>query len=302
MAVDEYFLKEGLRTIVGTWQVDYIVNAFSNDLAHIPATEFKSNDGRDFSCITYEFFEDHTMVMKDTATGKEEKGTWEQTEMFGFHYTLNGFLDLPQGAFLDAVEKLQLSEGTHLVFSLGILAIAMKKIADGVITVEKKDDIGDMEGDDSLKEIVGTYETYMALSFDGESFTVMTKEDALAGLNAGREKGEVSEDQIEMAMMVFNTRTEFTDDHKVITWMKIPSNVSQEQIDAAIASGELGEVKDGYFSPEGPKEWKAVDGKYYYNSGEEREMFGEKQSPWDELKVGGDMVEYPDGKMVLKKI
>jgi hypothetical protein len=105
-----------------------------------------------------------------------------------------------------------------------------------------------------------------------------------------------------MAMMVFNTRTEFTDDHKVITWMKIPSNVSQEQIDAAIASGELGEVKDGYFSPEGPKEWKAVDGKYYYNSGEEREMFGEKQSPWDELKVGGDMVEYPDGKMVLKKI
>ena len=48
MAVDEYFLKEGLKTIVGTWQVDYIVNAFSNDLAHIPATEFKSDDGRDF--------------------------------------------------------------------------------------------------------------------------------------------------------------------------------------------------------------------------------------------------------------
>ena len=39
----------------------YIVNAWSNDLAHIPATEFKSDDGRDFSVITFTFTEDHTV-------------------------------------------------------------------------------------------------------------------------------------------------------------------------------------------------------------------------------------------------
>ena len=122
MELDAQDLKRGLKFIVGTWQVDYVVNAWSNDLSHIPAAEFKSTDGNDLSAISYSFFEDHTMVMKDSATGKEEKGTWEQTEMFGFHYTLNGFLDLPQGAFLDAVEKLQLMEGTHLVFSLVFFA------------------------------------------------------------------------------------------------------------------------------------------------------------------------------------
>lgn len=302
MAVDEYFLKEGLKNLVGTWQVDYLVNGFSNDLAHIPAAEFKSEDGRDFTAITYEFFEDHTMIMKDSSTGKEEKGTWEQTGMYEFHYTLNGFLDLPQGAFLDAVEKLQMMQGTHIVFSIGILAVAMKKIKDGVITEEKKQDIGDMPGDDSMMEIVGKYEVAMALSFNGKSFELMSKDEVVASLNERKEKGEVREEEFPMFLQTFEMRKEFTEDHKVRTWMKIPSNVPQEQIDAAIASGELGEVVDGYFSPEEPKEWKAVDGKYYYNTGEQRETFGEVQSPWDELKVGGGMIEYADGSLVLQKI
>ena len=293
MAVDEYFLKEGLKTIVGTWQADYIVNAFSNDLAHIPATEFKSDDGRDFSGITYEFFEDHTMVMKDSATGREEKGTWEQTEMFAFRYTLNGFLDLPQGAFLDAVEKLQLMEGTHLVFSLGFLAIAMKKIADGVITEEKKTDIGDMAGDDSMKEIVGDYEVLMTMCFNGKSLELMSKEDL--------KEQNLNEEMMQMCLQAFDLRYEFKDNHELKIWMKIPANVPKEQIDEAIASGELGEVIDGFFCRES-KEWKAVDGKYYYNTGETREVFGEQRSSWDELKVGAGMIEFADGSMVLKKI
>ena len=51
MQLDDDDLKRGLRFIVGTWQVDYLVNAFSNDLAHIPASEFKSEDGTDFTVI-----------------------------------------------------------------------------------------------------------------------------------------------------------------------------------------------------------------------------------------------------------
>ena len=44
MTLDEQDLKRGLKFIVGVWQVDYVVNAWSNDLAHIPAKEFKSKD------------------------------------------------------------------------------------------------------------------------------------------------------------------------------------------------------------------------------------------------------------------
>ena len=48
MELDERTLKDGLKYIVGQWQVDYLVNAWSNDLTHIPAAEFKSEDGQDF--------------------------------------------------------------------------------------------------------------------------------------------------------------------------------------------------------------------------------------------------------------
>lgn len=62
--MDKQDLRQGLQFIAGTWQAEFLVNAFSNDLAHIPAGEFKSDDGRDFSCITFSFFEDHTVVME----------------------------------------------------------------------------------------------------------------------------------------------------------------------------------------------------------------------------------------------
>ena len=138
MILDEHDLREGLKFIVGTWQADYVVNAFSNDLSHIPAKEFKSDDGRDFSAITFEFFEDHTVAMRDASSGKEEKGTWEQTGWSSYKYTLNGFVDLPEGSFRDAAEKLEVVEGC-LVFSIGFLAVGMKKTADGVVTEPEKE-------------------------------------------------------------------------------------------------------------------------------------------------------------------
>lgn len=126
MNLDEQDLKRGLKFIVGTWQADYVVNAWSNDLAHIPAKEFKSTDGRDFSDITFTFFEDHTVVMKNASDGKESKGEWEQTGWAEYHYTLNGFLDIPDGTFRKNAETLSVYDGC-LVFSIGFLAIGMKK-------------------------------------------------------------------------------------------------------------------------------------------------------------------------------
>ncbi|MBP5652486.1 MAG: hypothetical protein J6X17_03575, partial [Lachnospiraceae bacterium] len=99
MELDEQDLRDGLKFLVGTWQVDYIVNAFSNDLAHIPATEFKSDDGTDFTSISYEFFEDHTLVLRNAANGREIKGTWEQTGWSEYHYTVEDFYDIPDDNF-----------------------------------------------------------------------------------------------------------------------------------------------------------------------------------------------------------
>ena len=41
---------------------------------------------------------------------------------------------------------------------------------------------------------------------------------------------------------------EFTADHRVLTWMKLPAGVSEEEIRAAIEAGQISEVRDGMFT------------------------------------------------------
>jgi hypothetical protein len=225
MFLDEQDLREGLRFIVGKWQVDYIVNAFSNDLAHIPATEFKSDDGRDFSAIRYSFFEDHSVEMEDVSTGKKVSGTWEQTDWGEYHYTFNDFIDLPEGAFKENVEKLTVQYG-YIVFSLGFLAIAMKKIEEGTVTEpEKEPDIGDLEPsaeDLKMTGIVGSYRVEKAMSMVGDKFDLYTRDEVLAELNAKKAAGEIDDEEIADALSGFNTVVEFTPEHEIITWMKLP--------------------------------------------------------------------------------
>ncbi|MBQ9910498.1 MAG: hypothetical protein IJM50_03275 [Lachnospiraceae bacterium] len=289
MELDAQDLKRGLKFIVGTWRVDYVVNVWSNDLAHIPASEFKSTDGNDFTAVSYTFFEDHTLVMKNDANGREERGTWEQTGFGEFHYTLNGFLDLQDNSFLKAAETLSMRDGEYLVFSLGFLAIAMKKTEEGTVTEEK--DIGEREpseADLQMNEIVGTYEIAKALTMVKDNFGLFTKEEVLEELNQRKEAGEITEEEIAQELNVFSGAVEFTEDHRVIQWMALPPGVPEEAVKAALEAGEIAGVKDGMFNAGRDKEWKALDGKYYYNSGEHREVFGEVQSPWDELVFDED--------------
>lgn len=302
MTLDAQDLRTGLKFIVGTWQVDFIVNAFSNDLAHIPAAEFKSQDGTDFSAITFTFFEDHTLKMENTATGKQTDGTWEQTGMSEFRYTVGDFLNIPDSSMLDGVQKLAM-QGGNLVFSLGFLAVSMKKTAEGTIT--KEPDIGDIqpgEADLAMTDIVGTYEVAKAFSMVGGKLGLHAKDDVLADLEARKAAGEIDDDEIRSSTSMFDMRVEFTADHKLLTWMKIPDGITDEQIKEAIEAGEIGEVKDGFFAGK-EQEWKAVDGKYYYNTNEHRELFGEEQSPWDELKTDEEgLIDFSSGMAKLRKI
>ena len=53
----------------------------------------------------------------------------------------------------------------------------------------------------------------------------------------------------------------------------------------------------------GTQEWKAVGGKYYYNTEEHRELYDEVQSPWDELVLAADgTIALNEGLTIIKKI
>ena len=141
-----------------------------------------------------------------------------------------------------------------------------------------------------------------AMSFIEGDFAMFTREEAEAGLRRMVASGEMEEDGLKDGMIAFNTVVEFTDDHRVVNWMKLPEGVSEEDIKEAVAAGEIGEVRDGMFVAS-EKEWKALDGKYYYDTGEHREVFGEVKSPWDELKIAEDgTMLFGDGMMLLRRI
>jgi hypothetical protein len=75
----------------------------------------------------------------------------------------------------------------------------------------------------------------------------------------------------------------FTEEGKALTLFPIPDNITKEQIDEALASGELKLYDDSTMVLE-EKAWKEEDGKLFYNSGAKGEVLGEEISPWVEIK------------------
>ena len=96
--------------------------------------------------------------------------------------------------------------------------------------------------------------------------------------------------------MSFNKRVEFTKDGKVNLWQiddgildEFRESAGEEAINEAIKEGAIG-VKDGYICMyEESKEWKAVDGVYYFNTMEgDDEDSDYKKSPWKKIKFTDD--------------
>ncbi|MBP5354768.1 MAG: hypothetical protein J6Y67_06500 [Lachnospiraceae bacterium] len=152
----------------------------------------------------------------------------------------------------------------------------------------------------SSADLIGCWKVAKARSFVGGKFDFFTLDEVKAELEAKQAAGELDGDPAEM-MQGFNTRVEFTEDGKVLNWMKAPEGVSEEEIQAALASGELTAWKDGMMCLEA-KEWKEEDGKILYNSGEYREIFGEVKSPWDELSLNDEgLLPFGSGMVLLRK-
>ena len=91
----------------------------------------------------------------------------------------------------------------------------------------------------------------------------------------------------------------FTADGMVQWCLPIPEGATQEQIDEAIASGELKMSAGGKMIVE-EKPWKEENGKIFYDTGAKGEVLGEAVSPWVEVPEEDGMIQLMVYK--LKKV
>ncbi len=132
-----------------------------------------------------------------------------------------------------------------------------------------------------MKNIIGKWKVAESMQFNEEKFQMewTNVEDIMSKGNMDREM-----------KMLLNTMVVFQEDGVIDFFCPIPEGVNQEEIDAALASGEL-KMKDGLMVMD-QKHWKEEDGKIFTDTGARGEVLGEQVGPWVELKeVDGDLIE-----------
>lgn len=132
-----------------------------------------------------------------------------------------------------------------------------------------------------MKNLLGKWMVAEAMQFNEEKCSLewAKVEDILS-------KGDLDR---EMTMLV-KTVVVFQEDGTIDFLCPLPEGVSQEEINAALAAGQL-KLKDGMMMMDA-KHWKEKGGKIMTDTGAKGEVLGEQVGPWVELKeVDGDMVE-----------
>ena len=90
------------------------------------------------------------------------------------------------------------------------------------------------------------------------------------------------EDVDEDMVMLLNGTALFEEDGNLVFLSPLPEGISQEEIDEAVASGEV-ELRDGMMVTQ-QNRWKTEDGKNLADTGAEGEVLCEKVGPWEEIK------------------
>ena len=99
----------------------------------------------------------------------------------------------------------------------------------------------------------------------------------------------------EMAEMM-QWRTEFADDGALNTLMFVPEEMKAEAAKHGV------DVRDDGYAVIDSTEWEERDGKFFYNTKIEGEVFGEKVDPFIEIPViDGDCLEYSHGMIILER-
>lgn len=153
-----------------------------------------------------------------------------------------------------------------------------------------------------MAEITGRYAVAKGFSVIGDDVGLHTREEVASDLEAKIASGEMEKEEASEYLGIFDAVYEFTSDGKINSWMKIPEGVSEEEIKEAVAAGEIAAAENGYMLAE-QKEWFEKDGKYFYDTGEYREVFGEEQSSVDELTFDEEgLLNFGSGMVKLKKL
>jgi len=120
--------------------------------------------------------------------------------------------------------------------------------------------------------LIGKWNVSGMIHFDEEKGMVWAKKEDL-----------IAQEELdsEMAMML-DTEALFEEDGSLVLLSPLPADVSQEEIDEALAAGEL-ELKDGKMIT-GQYHWKVENGTNMADTGMEGEVLGEKVGPWEEVK------------------
>ena len=132
-----------------------------------------------------------------------------------------------------------------------------------------------------MKEVLGKWIIAEALQFNDEKCAMeWTSAETLFS------KDDLDKDMI----MLLKTVAVFQEDGTIDFLCPLPDGVSQAEIDAALAAGQL-KLKDGMMLME-QKHWKSEGGKFLADTGAEGEVLGEKVGPWEEIKeLEGGVIE-----------
>ena len=120
--------------------------------------------------------------------------------------------------------------------------------------------------------LIGKWQIAELLQFDDEKGMIWTKASDLL----------TSEDVDKDMQMMAKTVALFEENGELFLLSPIPEGVSQQEIDEAVAAGEI-QLRDGQMIT-GQHHWKVENGKNMTDTGMEGEVLGEKVGPWEEVK------------------
>lgn len=91
-------------------------------------------------------------------------------------------------------------------------------------------------------------------------------------------------------VLLLNAVALFEEDGNLVFLAPLPEDVTQEEIDEAVAAGEI-QLRDGKMIIQ-QNHWKTEDGKNLADTGAEGEVLGEAVGPWEEIKeIDEDTIE-----------
>ena len=93
---------------------------------------------------------------------------------------------------------------------------------------------------------------------------------------------ETDEDEVQNEIKerksMIGSQLKICDDGNMYMLMPIPEGVTQEEVDEAVSAGEI-KLVDGMMT-DSPSKWEERNGEFWYDTGIEGELFGEKADSW----------------------